>query len=97
MDYNSNVSIYFGVVISQKEERGGYNLRNKFREKTEDFIWKLDLIHIVPKKGKYAWENHEVGPGHIVACLDHFLDHSDFFLEDLSISSGIIPLGMSNH
>jgi exonuclease III len=76
---------------------GGNCVRDPLREKMEDFVADWDLRDVNPAKGKYTWSNKCAGPGHIVARLDHFLIHSNFFLLPLSISSNIIPSTISDH
>jgi hypothetical protein len=63
----------------------------------EDLMMILDLVDVQPNKGQFTWNNRRVGPGHIVARLDHFIISSSFFSRDEIISSSIIPWDSSDH
>ena len=56
-----------------------------------------DLEDIKPSKGKFTWTNKRVGPGHIVARLDHFLVHTSFLTLGLFANSEILEAYTSDH
>jgi hypothetical protein len=99
MGYAQNCIIVgdFNTTIHIKEKRGGSIVRDPFREKMEDLMTILDLVDVQPIKGQFTWNNRRVGPGHIVARLDHFIISSSFFSRDDIISSSIIPWASSDH
>ena len=45
----------------------------------EDLIEDLYFLDVKLVKGEYTWNNRQVGIGYIVAHLDRFLVHGDFF------------------
>jgi hypothetical protein len=49
------------------------------RERMEDLIEDLYFLDVKLVKGEYTWNNRQVGIGYIVAHLDRFLVHGDFF------------------
>jgi hypothetical protein len=58
----------------------------------EDMLFNWDPMDIISKRGKYMLSNtRRVGLGHRTARLDQFILHNDFLLENLLISSHIIP------
>jgi hypothetical protein len=74
------------MVMFSKEKRGGNVVRDPMRERMEDLISDWDLVDVKPAKGKYTWNTKRSGLGHIVARLDRFLVHGDFFLRDGLVS-----------
>jgi len=56
-----------------------------------------DLLDFSPVRGKYTWTNNRIGPDHIAAQLDRFLIQSSLLLENLLISSNILPNLSSDH
>lgn len=56
-----------------------------------------DLLDFAPVRGKYTWTNNRIGPDHIAAPLDRFLIQSSLLLENLLISSKILPKLSSDH
>ena len=85
------------VTLAANEKKGGTLVRDPSREWVEDIILGWDLIDIKPVKGKFAWKNKRLGPGHVAARLDRFLVHSSFLSMGLLASSKILPHCTSDH
>lgn len=79
------------MTLVAGEKKGGCPVRDQAREWVEDIILGWDLLDIKPSSGKFTWSNKRLGPGHIVACLDRFLVHSDFLILGLLASSKFFP------
>jgi hypothetical protein len=84
-------------VLSNKEKREGSVVRDPFIERVDHLISDWDLVDIVHKREKFTWSNYRVGSRHIAARLDRFLIHSDFFLENISISWHVVASRDSDH
>ena len=56
-----------------------------------------DLLDFSPVRGKYTWTNNRMGSNHIAAPLDRFLNQSSLLLENLLISTKILPKLSSDH
>jgi hypothetical protein len=63
------------VTLSSTEKKGGSPVRDPAREWVEDLMIDWDLEDVKPDRGKYTWSNKRVGPGHIAARLDRFLEN----------------------
>jgi hypothetical protein len=62
----------------------------------ENLMTDWDKIDVKPKKGKYTW-TRRLGPGHIVARLYRFFVQIELLLDNLTLSSDIIPSSVSDH
>ena len=85
------------VTLTLLEKKGGSPVRDPAQEWVEDIIMDWDLEDIKPSKGKFAWTNKRVGPGHIVARLDRFLVHTSFLTLGLFPNSEILQACTSDH
>jgi hypothetical protein len=56
-----------------------------------------DLFDPRPVKGKYIWSNRRLGPGYIAECLYWFFLQSSFLLDNMHITSSILPSVVSDH
>jgi hypothetical protein len=83
----------FNTTIHHWEKRGGFSVH----EHIEDLIPSLDLYDVKPSKGLFTWSNRRVGPGHIVAILDHFLINNAFLSEPFSPVSNILSCVSLDH
>jgi len=56
-----------------------------------------DLLDFAPVIGKYTWTNNRTGTDHISARLDRFPLQSSLLLENLHISTKLLPKLTSDH
>lgn len=70
---NVIIAKHIKLTLQASEKRGGSIVRDPAREWVEYLMQDWDLLDIKPVAGTFTWSNKRVGPGHIVARLDHFL------------------------
>lgn len=83
--------------MKPKEKRGGNSNRDQMLPLVEEIMQQWDLLDFAPVRGKYTWTNNRTGPDHIAARLDRFLIHSSLLMENLLISTKILPKLSSDH
>jgi hypothetical protein len=59
-------------------------------------LW-IGIFDPRPVKGKYTWSNRMLGPGYIAECLYHFFLQSSYLLDNMHITSSILPSVVSDH
>lgn len=87
----------FNLVFGADEERGASAVMDPFLETFEDPMQEWDPMDVKLKKGKYFWTNRRIGSGHIAARLDWFPVNKELQLENLEITSKLVPFGVSHH
>jgi exonuclease III len=85
------------TTMHQREKKGGSIVRDQFRENMDDLVSDLDLFDVQPSKGKYTWNNKRTWVVHIAARLDHFLIRSPLLFLPFTITSQLVPWGISDH
>jgi hypothetical protein len=87
----------FNVIRNKDEKTGGSFGRDPLHEKIEKLIKEWDLIDVKPQHWKLTWSNMRIGPGNIVSHLYCLLVHINFFHQNSTIKSLILPSLISDH